>query len=392
MDWLVFADDWGAHPSTTQHLVRGLPDSDRVLWAGSLGMRAPRLSAADARRVAGRLRELAVGSLRAVRRGLRDDGARCASAGEPSCRFRAMVPPVLPWHRQLAPLNRRLLGRVLRRHLGEMGMREVQVLASNPVAELYLDALPTGRVVYLRLDDYARLPGVDADLVVPLERELMRRADAIFVTACSLLPTEPSLRAKATYLPQGVDIDHFGRLPLAVPTSRTLGFFGLVAEWLDFDLVARVAEACPDWTLELLGPARHHPEALDRLPNVRFVPGVPYDVLPDRLGHWRAAWAPFVVSDLTRSVNPLKVREYLAAGLSAACTPLPEVAALAPHVVTVRDAADVVAWLDEVLATDSPDARALRRGAVRGDGWSERASLLRRSVVERQPEREEVAA
>ena len=160
MDWLVFGDDWGAHPSTTQHLVRHLPHEDRVVWVGSVGMRAPRLRLADARRIARHAFARVGGSPRAAEA----RGAR-ASGRSPD---RVIRPHVLPWHhRALAvSLSRRLLGRQIRAAMGALGVvGQVSALLSNPAGLNFLRDLPIERVAYLRLDDYPRLPGVDGPMM-----------------------------------------------------------------------------------------------------------------------------------------------------------------------------------------------------------------------------------
>lgn len=204
----------------------------------------------------------------------------------------------------------------------------------------------------------------------------MADADAVLVTARALMP-QIGGGDRFHYLPQGVDFPHFAQTPLGVPQGRTLGFFGLLAEWLDYELVEDLARRRPDWTLEFVGAVRHVPERLRGIPNVRLLPAVPYGELPGVVTHWRAAWIPFEVSELTRAVNPLKLREYLAAGLPAACTPLPEAQGIVP---TPRDAVGFSAWLDEVLETDTEAARRGRRASMESESWGARAAELRHVV------------
>ena len=370
MDWVIFGDDWGAHPSTTQHLVRHLPQGDRVVWVNSIGMRRPRLARSDLRRIVGRLRAM-------LRRGRRA-GSGTVPAGGGRGRgpeVHVIEPRVLPWHdRPLAvAAGRRALSHAIERVCGP----KPAVLLSNPVAIRYLRGLPHGRVGYLRLDDYARLPGVDADLVVATEREVFEEADLVFATARALLPDQSRLRGTATYLPQGVDTEHFASAPLEPPGSRVLGFFGLIAEWIDLSLVCEVARQNPTWTLEMIGPVRCDTRVIDGFDNVRLLPGVPYEQLPAAISGWAAAWIPFVRSQLTDGVNPLKLREYLAAGLPTASTPLPEVRTFAGSVALVDDAEAVSQWLCGAVADDDRSRREARRASVVEHSWSVRARQLR---------------
>lgn len=369
MNWLIFGDDWGEHPSTTQHLVRHLPDTDRVVWINSVGMRSPRVSFSDARRVWGRLRAR-------TDRGTRHD--QPTAVGRPA---EIIKPMVLPWHdrRAAVRVSRVALGQQIRRALARAEMARVVVLASNPVALHFLDDVPADRVAYLRLDDYPRLPGVDSDMVEPLDRGLAARADVVFFTAPGLCLD--GVGERGHYLPQGVDVGHFSAVPLDPPGGRVLGFFGLLAEWVDYELVCAVADSAPDWTLEFLGPVRWHPDDFADRPNVRLRPGVSYDELPGAIGHWDAAWVPFECSPLTDGVNPLKLREYLAAGLPTLSTPLPAVRELSPEVTLAERAPEVLAWLSGVVAQDTVTLRSARRRAMHAHSWTQRAQDMRAAMA-----------
>jgi glycosyltransferase involved in cell wall biosynthesis len=376
MDWIVFGDDWGVHPSTTQHLVRHLHRDDCVLWVDSIGMRAPQFRRADVLRIAKKLRSIAA-----------PDTVSSIDVSGRHC-FARLAPKVLPWHRRRTPrrINSRLLSRDIKRKLAILGISRPPVLLSaTPVVAHYLDAVPHSRLCYLRLDDYTKFTGGDPKLVRESEARMFDRCDVVFATARTLLPPGPAA-AKAIYLPQGVDSEHFARVPVEPPPAsrRTLGFFGLLDERVDYDLVRRVAAAAPDWQLEFVGPVRLLPKDVEAMANVAVLPPVSFDDLPRAISHWSAAWIPYTVCDVTEGVNPLKVREYLAAGLPTLSTPLPEVAALAEEVeiAITKEASDVVRWLEHTVANDSAAGRRKRRSSIEPHSWRQRATDLRRAVEE----------
>lgn len=365
VDWIVFGDDWGAHPSTTQHLIKNLPLEDRVLWVDSIGMRQPRLRVVDVRRLWGKALRILQGTPKEL--------------GGSSTKLAAQVKPkVIPWH--LNPMgisfNIMSLSMTLERKFRELTMHEPLLLTSNPVVVNYLPAIPFSKCAYLRLDDYARLPGVDPLLVLRTDNAMIQRSDAVFATARGLMP-HGGLSDKGHYLPQGVDWDNFAGMSLEPPKKKVLGFFGLVAEWMDFELIEAVARAAPDWTLEMVGPVQYRPASVTKVPNIRFLPPVPFKELPSSLSEWAAAWIPFEISELTAAVNPLKIREYLAAGLPSLCTPLPEVTNTTYDVAISNDPARVVEWLNETIATDTAELRGARRESVREDNWANRSEKMR---------------
>ena len=369
MEWLVFGDDWGAHPSTTQHLMRAMAAGDTVLWVGSIGMRAPRFNRADLRRVAHRLRAPTV--------------APASTGTDTPPGWRVLRPSAVPFHENALArwVNRRLLGRQIGQEARALGMQRPMVLTANPAVVLYLDdvlraaGLEAAAVGYLRLDDYSLLPGVDASLVALTEPAMMARADRVFATARRLLPGTRS----GDLVPQGVDTSHFGQVLIEPPAGpKTLGFFGLLAEWIDVELIAAVAKAVPDWSIELLGPSRISTASLAKHRNIVLRGPVPYAALPGAIAHWHAAWLPFRVDELSAAVNPVKLREYLAAGLPTMSTAMPEVMNLSGVDVAIIDTADNAArWLREVAARDTAADRIRRRHRMQDETWQARADQVR---------------
>ncbi|MGF1547047.1 MAG: hypothetical protein ACFCUG_06950 [Thiotrichales bacterium] len=374
MDWIVFGDDWGGHVSTTQHLIRTLPPEDKVLWINSIGMRSPALNTRDLRRIVAKF----------TQRGQSSDSAPSASAE--SRAVEVLAPRVVPFHLQrfAQRYNRVSLARTIGDGARRLGLDHPVLVSVNPAVELYRESIAHSRLVYLRLDDYGRLNGVDPALIAATESPMLASADLVVATARALLP-EGSTPERALYLPQGVDTEHFGQVPLKPSRQRILGFFGLIAEWIDFDLIRAVAEAAPHWTLEFVGPVRYLPPTLRELSNVRWKPAVSYRELPNAIRDWSCAWIPMVVNPLTEAVNPLKAREYLAAGLPTQSVPLPEVRELAQggDLLIESDPAAIVAWMECEFATDNEARRLARRAAVAADSWTMRSHQLRQHIAER---------
>lgn len=364
MDWIVFAEDWGRHPSTTQHLVANLPAHDRVLWVESIGMRAPRLRRADLARVVEKLRRV---------------GGHGSAGVEPQRAGRSpdqiVRPLVLPWHERspAVAINRWLLKDVARRARA-LALRPV-IVTANPAVVLYADVFTSDVLVYLRLDDFATLPGVDASLVHKTEAQMFARADLVVAPNKRLVPEGVAARV----LPQGVDVAAFEAVPLQPPGTRVLGYWGTLGEWLDFELVAAVARAMPTWRFEFVGHHRDDPavtrgKALwSQLGNIVTSPAVPHARLGAAAAHWDAAWAPFIHGLHLEHASPLKLREYLAAGFPVAATPMPEATDIG-GITIIESVADVVAWL---AVGDDPAARSARRERMRGESWSARARTLR---------------
>jgi hypothetical protein len=382
LEWVCFADDWGRLPSTTQHLIRHLPAQDRVVWVDSIGMRTPTLSLKDAQRVVGKLRAL---------RGAPSEQLDHRTL--PPERFALVRPRVAPFHGSHVAVqaNTWSLTRDLAAAMGRLGITQPVVLISNTMGWLYVEAVRRAlrhngsnaapRVVYLRLDAFDVFPGVEPGLIQQVEPALIAGCDHLFATATALVPHAP-YASKSTYLPQGVDAAQFGRVPVTPPGTRTIGYYGNIAEWLDYRLIADVVSAHPTWTFEFIGPVRVTlPFGLADRANVRLLGPCAYPALPEATAHWAGAWMPFLINDHIQAANPLKMREYLAAGFPIACTQFREAERLSHTLRFVADATSFGTWLAEDVALDSREAREARRTEVAGETWADRVEVLRDTVA-----------
>src|SRR2546427_6671811 len=168
-----------------------------------------------------------------------------------------------------------------------------------------------------------------------MEQDLIRRAHVVFTSAEKLYGERQSLNPHTYYIPHGVDVAHFaGALDPSteVPADMcgrphpVIGFFGLLADWVDLELVRMVAVARPDWSVVLIGKATTDLRPLRGLANVHLLGQKPYSTLPHYCRGFDVGIIPFRKNDLTVRANPLKLREYLAAGLPVVSAPPPGVA------------------------------------------------------------------
>jgi UDP-galactopyranose mutase len=236
---------------------------------------------------------------------------------------------------------------------------------------------------------------------VEREAELLRRADLVFTGGQSLYEAKRDRHPRVFAFPSSIDAAHFAqarerRREDTGPAARPqLGYYGVIDERMDLELLAGVAAARPDWDLVMVGPVMKIEEAdIPRLPNLHFPGGAEYARLPELVAGWDVALIPFAINESTRFISPTKTPEYLAAGKPVVSTPIRDVvrpygdqelvriAGTVPEFVAAvqaaleEDAATRAAWLERVdalLAGTSWDRtwRAMDRlveGAV--PGWS----------------------
>jgi glycosyltransferase involved in cell wall biosynthesis len=361
--------EWDAELWTNQqHLMSRLARRNRVLFLESLGLRQPRLAGRDLRRMARRVERAAAGA-RAV------DGLHVLS------------PLVIPIHGRprLRTLNAGLLRAQVGRAAHSLGFERPLLWSYVPQADWLVETLEPSAIVYHCVDDIAAQKGVAAAPFREAEAHFAARADLVLASAPALAERMRTLNEHVFYAPNVADTDRFATALEVGPTDPAIAalpgprivFTGaVVATKLDLELLEGVARARPNWSIALVGPVgagdpRTDISALERLPNVHLLGARPYVGLPEVLRGADVALVPYAINDLTRSVFPMKVYEYLAAGLPVVTTPLPALAEIT-GVVVAADAPATIAAVERALAEDGPAARRARSAAVRENSWDAR--------------------
>ena len=195
----------------------------------------------------------------------------------------------------------------------------------------HLDAACT---VYDCMDELANFRFAPPELAA-LERELFGLADVVFTGGHSLYEAKRDRHHNIHPFPCSVDRDHFSQArtltdepedQASIPGPR-LGFYGVIDERMDLDLIAAVADARPAWSLVMVGPVvKIDPAHLPSRPNIHYLGGKSYDVLPTYLAGWDVALMPFAINDSNRFISPTKTPEYLAGGKPVVSTPITDVA------------------------------------------------------------------
>src|SRR5678815_381650 len=238
---ICFAHDWGGDPTSKTHIMRILARRNRVLWINSIGMRRPNASVADLSRLASKLR-----------RGL----TGCREVEPNLFVVNPLVVP-LPGIAATDRLNAVILSGTLRRLVGRL-----------------LGSLGEGMVIYHCVDEYAEFAGVPKEALLRMERDLVRRADLVLTSSERLCEERRPANPNTHFIRHGVDLDHFARSLDAgtiVPEELrrlprpVIGFIGLLADWVDLDLMRTMALARPAWSFALIGKSSTDPVSYTHL-------------------------------------------------------------------------------------------------------------------------------
>ena len=256
-------------------------------------------------------------------------------------------------------------------------------------------AFPEGtRTLYDWIDELDVFDGYDLNKLHGLHDLALSGAAITSASARSLLQKASEQRPNTLYLPNAVEFEHFANWEVSSPAHPALqrflqegrpivGYYGAIARWMDYDLLAEVAEKRKDWSFLLIGPA-YDQSAKNRpvftLPNVEWVTAQPYQDLPRWLQSFDVAMIPFVVNEITVSTSPLKLFEYFAGGKPVVCSKMPEVVAF-PEVHSYCDAEGMSKALDLALA-DSKDPELRNRLRRRGEenSWLARARTVAEKI------------
>lgn len=230
----------------------------------------------------------------------------------------------------------------------------------TPMALRFSNHIPCDVCVYDCMDELAAFKNAPGDLV-QMERQLLGRADVVFTGGQSLYEAKRGLHGSMFPFPSSIDFTHFhqargpGKDPVdqeQIPHPR-VGYFGVIDERLDVDLVARTARSMSDVHFIMVGPVvKIDPNGLPQADNLHWLGGKDYAGLPSYLRHWDAGWMPFALNAATRYISPTKTPEFLAAGVPLVSTAIVDVVRTygAEGLVDIVDAEDVVAKLRSLLA------------------------------------------
>jgi glycosyltransferase involved in cell wall biosynthesis len=369
--------DWDTELWTNQHhLMSRLARENRVLFVESLGLRRPQLAGRDLERIARRLR-----------RGLAPP--RAADG------LHVLSPLVLPLHRSrlVRAFNARLLPWLVSRAARRLGLHRPILWAYVPQAEVLIDTLDPSLIVYHCVDDIAAHELIDTASFRAAEQRFATRADLVLASAPALARRLRQFSENVLDAPNVADTELFSQAledgPVddalaALPQPRIVFTGAIVAAKLDLEMLAELARLQRSWSFALvgpIGPGDPHTDvsALAAEPNVHLLGLRSYAQLPSVLRGADAGLIPYARNALTDSIFPMKVYEYLAAGLPVVATPLPALEGVA-EVMTASDAAGIARLLERALAEDDPQLRAERSRAAATHSWDQRLQEIATAV------------
>jgi len=362
---VCIASNFGHDPTSKHHVMRELSRDNDVVWVNYHGSRKPRINATDARGAFSAIKRVFGGASR-----ISDSMVQTTPLVIPG----ATRPGQVQWNRRIiASSVSRAVNRFGRHHSG------VQLWTFAPDVDFLCGAFGEECIVYYCVDEFSRFAGYDRAQTVAKERRLMSQADVVITSSADLYEPRCASHNNVHLIRHGVDYPRFRAaldrtLPIPGPIrgidGPIIGFVGLVEHWIDVELIAAAAKRLADVAFVIVGECQTDVTSLRTLGNVHLVGRQPYEVLPGYLSRFDAGIIPFRLTEMTRHVNPIKLREYLAAGLPVVSTGLPEVRRFGSHVAIADGVDDFVFACRRAIKDNGVSARLARSRSVAEQDWS----------------------
>lgn len=244
-----------------------------------------------------------------------------------------LVTPYLPEGLCSEVARTAVLNDLIGRFFSEQGIRHYVSWYYTPMALEFTRNLKPLAIVYDCMDELSAFKGAPEALKFH-ERELLKRADVVFTGGHSLYEAKREKHRSVHAFPSSIERDHFmqARTRGEDPEDQKriahprMGFFGVIDERFDIELLDAVAAARPHWQFVMLGPVtKIDPASLPQRLNIHYLGSKSYDELPKYIAGWDVALLPFAINDATRYISPTKTPEYLAAGKPVVSTPITDV-------------------------------------------------------------------
>jgi glycosyltransferase involved in cell wall biosynthesis len=375
-DIICFCNDWDADPLSKKHIMKRLATQNRILWINSIGNRSPTASVSDARRIVKKLGAFARGCKLVTKN------------------IYVFSPLALPFHGSVLArwFNRAWMKLQIMWVCRRLGFRDPITYTFVPWSADIAGNLGEKMVIYHITDEFIEFSGTDKAAILEMEQRLIDKSDAVIVSAERLGQKAKSRGTESFLITHGVEVEHFRKAcdPLTpIPADIAslpgpiIGFVGLIEDWVDLRLIRFLAVSKPLWSFVLIGKLVTSDSAVRDLPNVHLLGRREYQDLPGYCKAFDVALLPFVINELTLASNPLKLREYLAAGLPVVSSAIPEAERLEGLLSIARSDSQFLRQIEDLLARGASPAVRLRISAsMDNETWDRKVADIS-DIIER---------
>lgn len=376
-DLIVFGEDWAGLPSSTQHLIKHLSKDRKVIWINSIGLRKPKLNAKDALRLFQKL----LSALKTIynKDTTKNKELKSNTKKEKNISIYTLFSIPAPKYKWERLLVKNLLSFQIKPLIRKHKLVDFAIWTSLPTASDLSKEFTGSPYIYYCGDDFSGLEGVDHETADVHEKIISENAKLIIASSKYLENKFPE--KKTQYLSHGVDFELF-----STPSKKaddlpnngnpTAGFYGSIASWLDLDLIELVAKRMSHWNFVFIGEATIDVSKLSSLKNIFFLGPRQHSDLPKYSQHWDASLLPFKNNAQIRACNPLKLKEYLAAGAPIIASEFPAALSYKNQVSIIKNAKEMCEKLQNVHTQNSKYDIFNRQETVKNEAWQAKAEQV----------------
>jgi glycosyltransferase involved in cell wall biosynthesis len=376
---ISFSNDWNQDPLSKHHIMSRLARYNQVLWINSIGMRTPTVKGKDIAKIWLKLKSFFKGIQK-----VQDN-------------LHVMTPLAIPFHGSelSGKINRSLLLAQVNHYQRKLGFENPILWSFLPNVESLFGCFGEKLSLYYITDDFTQFSGHPGKAIEKVESCLIDKCDVVIASAKRLGERKSRNGKKITVVRHGVDHKHFVRAlslsnrdwPADIKGIKhpIIGFYGEINDWLDLEMLAEAARMRPEWSFVLLGRIAVEVgdiRFLTGLPNVHHLGQKKFVELPAYCAAFDAAVIPKKLNELTLNMNPLKLKEYLAAGVPVVSAPLPEVLVYGDVVKFATTADELIKAAEEWLKIDRKGLAPILSHRVASESWDARVEEISRIIEE----------
>jgi len=359
---IIFNDDWGRFPSTLQHVARVLMKyNNRIYWVGSLGLRRPQINFSDIKRAMQKILKVL----------FKSGKNNVVNEITPNLIF----PFVIPFHdfKIIRLFNTFLISRAVKKVLARHDASNPILITSAPITDQLIGKLQESCAFYYCVDDYSSMEGAFKS-IPELEKKLVEKVDGVFAVSDFLFQTRKSSKGKTFFAPQGVETDHFKKTNQLAPQVKdikkpVIGFFGLISEWIDLDVIYDCVKYYPDYSFLLIGKTVRDLSRFYDCKNFTYLGAIDYKELLKYASVFDVGLIPFELNEVSIASNPLKLLEYFSLGIPVVSSNLPEVCKFNDLVFVAKDRNEFVQLIKKAVEDNRDERNQLRIEKSKEFSW-----------------------
>jgi glycosyltransferase involved in cell wall biosynthesis len=373
---LCFGKDWQESPTSNNHIMSLLARKNTVIWFNSTGLRRPSLiSPRDLAKIFRKIKENISGLKR-----LKDN-------------LFLYTPLVIPLqkYKLIRILNRIILRHIVNKIIQKFKTQSIDMWLFFPTTLELVRGIKYNILVYYCTDQWSQFSYLDSKLMQEEEVKLLQNADVVFTSSQVLYGLKKPFNANTFYMPHGVDFEFFSyAIDTAIEPPNDLksvsrpiiGFYGLIQDWIDFELIAKIAQSHLDWSVVLIGKICIDVSSVKNMANIYLLGEKPYQRLPLYSRFFDVAIVPYNMQDpRMQTVNPTKLLQYLACGLAVVTVDLPEVRNYREVVYVSNNHDDFIKNIERALKENNKELVKKRKLAAQNETWQHRVEAISKIII-----------